>query len=110
MNFSKESDEDAAEKLITGIRGFTQSLEIPKLKDLPSIRKEDFPRIVELAVQNNSTPSNVRAITAEDYLRIIQQAYEDELVLKRRQFRFLHLEKADARVSAFSTFIASLKL
>jgi alcohol dehydrogenase class IV len=49
MNFANESDADeiAVEKLIVGIREFTQRLEIPKLKDLQSIRKEDFPRIVE---------------------------------------------------------------
>lgn len=79
MNFATESDTDdhAVEKLIFGMREFTQKLEIPKLKDLPGVRKEDFPRIAELAMQNNSTPSNVRAIKAEDYFNIVQQAYED---------------------------------
>lgn len=79
MNFAKDSDTDdeAVEKLITGIKDFTNRLEIPKLRDLPGLKREDFPRIVELAVQNNSTPSNVREITAEDYLRILEDAYED---------------------------------
>jgi alcohol dehydrogenase class IV len=78
MNFANEADEDesAVEKLIAGIHGFTKRLKIPKLKDLPGVRKEDFPRIVELAIENNSTPSNVREITAEDYLHILHQAYE----------------------------------
>jgi len=65
----------AVEKLIDGIEAFTHSLDIPKLKDLPGVREEDFPRIVELSVQNASTPSNVRTITAEDYLRILEEAY-----------------------------------
>ncbi|MDN3016210.1 iron-containing alcohol dehydrogenase [Paenibacillus sp. BSR1-1] len=79
MKFANESDSDesAVEKLLTGIREFTTKLEIPKLKDLPGIRKEDFSRIVELAVQNNSTPSNIRNIRAEDYWKILEQAYED---------------------------------
>lgn len=79
MKFANEtdSDESAVEKLLTGIREFTTKLEIPKLKDLPGIRKEDFSRIVELAVQNNSTPSNIRTIGAEDYRQILEQAYED---------------------------------
>jgi alcohol dehydrogenase len=78
MNFASEADMDevAVEKLLTGILEFTQILGIPKLKELPGVRKEDFPRIVELAVLNNSTPSNVREITAEDYLHILHQAYE----------------------------------
>ncbi|AQQ54856.1 iron-containing alcohol dehydrogenase [Planococcus lenghuensis] len=79
MEFARETDPDhaAVDKLVTGIRGFTRDLEIPRLKDLPNVRKEDFPQIVELAVQNNSTPSNVRSISAEDYLAILEHAYED---------------------------------
>jgi alcohol dehydrogenase len=79
MMFATESDSDesAVEKLITGIREFTTKLEIPKLKDLSGVQKEDFSRIVELAVQNNSTPSNIRTIGSEDYRQILEQAYED---------------------------------
>jgi alcohol dehydrogenase class IV len=79
MHFAAESDSDdtAVEKLLTGIREWTNQLEIPKLRDLPGIRKEDFERIVELAVQNNSTPSNVRTIGFEDYMSILQEAYDD---------------------------------
>lgn len=78
MQFATEADSNdtAVEKLISGIRQFTKQLEIPKLRDLPGVRVEDFSRIVELAVQNNSTPSNVREIGAADYLLILQEAYE----------------------------------
>ncbi|WP_047151750.1 iron-containing alcohol dehydrogenase [Aneurinibacillus tyrosinisolvens] len=77
MGFAKESDMDemAVEKLVEGIATFTEELQIPKLKDLPGVREEDFPRIVELAVHNSSTPSNVRSVTAADYLHILEQAY-----------------------------------
>jgi alcohol dehydrogenase class IV len=72
-----DTDDDAVEKLIKGIKEFTDKLEIPKLRDLPGINKDDFPKIVELALQNNSTPSNVREIGAEDYLSILEAAYAD---------------------------------
>lgn len=75
---SADSDEEAVEKLISGIRAWTSNLQIPKLKDLPGVSEKDFPRLVELAVQNGSTPSNVRAITAEDYMRIVEEAYTDQ--------------------------------
>jgi alcohol dehydrogenase class IV len=79
MHFAtaSDSDESAVDKLLTGIREWTQQLEIPKLRDLPGIRVEDFERIVELAVQNNSTLSNVRKIGYEDYMSILQEAYDD---------------------------------
>jgi len=72
-----DSNESAVEKLIAGIRQWTTNLEIPKLRDLPGVKKEDFNRIVELAVQNNSTPSNIRTIGTEDYRQILHEAYED---------------------------------
>lgn len=70
-----DSDDQAIDKLIGGIAALTESLHIPKLKDLPGIKEEDFPRIVELSLKNGSTPSNVRTVTAEDYLAILEEAY-----------------------------------
>ncbi|GGA40901.1 iron-containing alcohol dehydrogenase [Psychrobacillus lasiicapitis] len=77
MKFANDSDTEdmAVEKLIEGITSFTDQLKIPKLKDLPGVQEKDFPRIVELAMQNNSTPSNVRSVTSADYLKILENAY-----------------------------------
>lgn len=77
MRFAKDSDTDemAVEKLIEGITAFTKALEIPKFKNLTGVREEDFTRIVELAAQNGSTPSNVRVVAPADYLHILEQAY-----------------------------------
>ena len=79
MKFASDSDSDesAVENLIVGIREFTTTLEIPKLRDLPGVKEEDFDRIVELAVQNNSTPSNSRTIGADEYRIILENAYLD---------------------------------
>lgn len=65
MGFASDADteDQAIDKLIGGITELTQSLQIPRLKDLPGVREEDFPRIVELSMKNGSTPSNVRTIT-----------------------------------------------
>lgn len=81
MNFASDSDSDeiAVEKLIQGIVKLTESLNIPKLKDLEGVKKEDFPRVVELAMQNNSTSSNVRSINETDYMHILEQAYSDRI-------------------------------
>ncbi|WP_134684187.1 iron-containing alcohol dehydrogenase [Brevibacillus migulae] len=77
MGFASDidTDDDACEKLVEGIENWTQSLNIPRLRDLPGVKEEDFPRIVELSVKNGSTPSNVRTVTEGDYLRILQEAY-----------------------------------
>jgi alcohol dehydrogenase class IV len=80
MGFASSEDSNAVAvwNLIEGIRDFTRQLEIPRLKDLPGVTKEDFPKIVALAVQNGSTPSNIRPISSEDYLQILIEAFEDE--------------------------------
>ncbi|RKJ42940.1 iron-containing alcohol dehydrogenase, partial [Butyricicoccus sp. 1XD8-22] len=77
MAFAKDSDTDglAVEKLIIGIEAFTEELKIPKLRDLQYVSENDFQRIVELAVQNGSTPSNVRSISEIDYMNILESAY-----------------------------------
>ena len=77
MKFAKESESDevAVEKLIAGIAALTKELEIPKFKNLPGVQEKDFPRIVELAMQNGSTPSNVRTVTPSDYMQILEEAY-----------------------------------
>lgn len=77
MHFARESDSDelAVERLVNGIGRLTESLGIPQLRLLPGVSEADFDRLVELAVQNGSTPSNVRSITAADYRRVLEAAY-----------------------------------
>lgn len=77
MGFSKDldSDETAVKMLLTGIKEWTTALEIPTLRDLGYVRREDFSQLVELAFLNNSTPSNVRPITRADYAQILEAVY-----------------------------------
>lgn len=77
MNFASENDSEevAIEKLIDGLYNFTAQLDIPSLKDLGYVKEEDFDKMAELAVQNNSTSSNIRSINKSDYLMILKEAY-----------------------------------
>ncbi|WPZ19976.1 iron-containing alcohol dehydrogenase [Geobacillus subterraneus] len=70
-----DSDEKAVDLLINGIKAFTEKLHIPKLRDLPGVRREDFRKLAKLAMENGSTPSNVRTVTEEDYFLILEEAY-----------------------------------
>ncbi len=77
MRFANDTDSDerAVEKLIAGIFAFTRSLGIPLLSELPRISQEDFGRLVDLAYENGSTPSNVRSITKQEYRMILEETY-----------------------------------
>lgn len=78
MGFATDSDSDAkaVDKLLDGIAHWTTNLEIPRLRDLGYVKEADFDRLVDLAMENNSTPSNVRPITKADYRGILERVWE----------------------------------
>lgn len=77
MNFASaiDSEQLAVAKLLEGIGAWIAELGIPKLRDLAGVRVEDFGRLADLAFQNGSTKSNVRPITREDYLTLLEKTY-----------------------------------
>ncbi|OFW82058.1 MAG: alcohol dehydrogenase [Alicyclobacillus sp. RIFOXYA1_FULL_53_8] len=77
MGFAQEADADelAVTKLVDGIAEYTALLNIPTLRQLGYVQPSDFPRLVELAFQNGSTPSNVRPISKDDYAAILEATY-----------------------------------
>nr|WP_041694959.1 iron-containing alcohol dehydrogenase [Alicyclobacillus acidocaldarius] len=79
MGLAREEDgaERAAEALLAGLRTWLESLEIPKLRDLPGVNPSDFDRLAELAYENTSTPSNPRPMTVSDYRAVLEMAYAD---------------------------------
>jgi len=79
MGLAREEDsaERAAEALLTGLRTWLESLDIPKLRDLPGVRPSDFDRLSELAYENTSTPSNPRPMAVSDYRAVLEMAYAD---------------------------------
>jgi len=68
-------DMTAAEFFIQNIKKLSKRLGIPLFRDL-NIGKEQFDRISKMSFENNSTPSNPRKLGQEDYLNILENAYE----------------------------------
>ena len=68
-------DMTAAGFFIQNIKALSKRLEIPLFRDL-NIGKEQFDRISKMSFENNSTPSNPRRLGQEDYLNILENAYE----------------------------------
>ncbi|GMA50055.1 alcohol dehydrogenase [Alicyclobacillus contaminans] len=79
MQFASATDSTsvAVDKLVSGIARWTADLGIPKLRELPGVNPDDFPKLVELAYANGSTPSNVRSIDREGYRMLLEQAFAD---------------------------------
>lgn len=77
MHFAEDTDDDAdaCTKLISSLSDWLNQLDIPPLLELPGVDRADTERIVELALANNSTPSNIRTVTAGDYKAILERAF-----------------------------------
>ncbi len=71
------SKKSAAEKLIEKIFDLSVKLKIPTLKGL-GIGKDAFDLIAEYSFNNNSNSSNPRDLGIEDYVKILENAYEYE--------------------------------
>ncbi|QQE81056.1 iron-containing alcohol dehydrogenase [Alicyclobacillus sp. SO9] len=80
MGFANDADNDAeaVQKMLTGIHHLTRSLGIPTLRSLGYVKQDDFEKLVELAVKNTSTVSNVRPINAAEYRGILERVYAEK--------------------------------
>ena len=68
-------DMSSARFFIQNIKALSKKLGIPLFKDL-EIGKDQFEKISQMSFENNSTPSNPRELGQEDYLKILENAYE----------------------------------
>ena len=71
----EEDEETAALKLIEKIKALSLELNIPTFREL-GIPEDRFPEIARKSFANNSNPSNPREASEEDYLNILQNAYQ----------------------------------
>ncbi len=71
----QKNDMRAARSFILEIQNVSKRLGIPLFKDL-KIGKDQFEKISRMSFENNSTPSNPRKLGQEDYLKILENAYE----------------------------------
>jgi alcohol dehydrogenase len=68
-----ESPMDAALALVARLKTVSRDLSIPSFREL-NIPAKDFPLIAQMSFANNSNPSNIREVTAADYLDILGRA------------------------------------
>lgn len=67
--------EEAAMETVHALQKLCSDVGIPKMKDIPEIRPEDFEELSVASEKNVSTPSNPKPITAADYLELFKKAY-----------------------------------
>ncbi|MGC5323986.1 iron-containing alcohol dehydrogenase [Brevibacillus sp. SYSU BS000544] len=68
-------DKEATRMLVHALHEMAEEIGIPQFSSLDYVKLEDFAALAEASFINGSTPSNCREITAEDYLRLFEEAY-----------------------------------
>ena len=72
----EKDDNTAANLLIQRIKFLSRSLDIPSFKEL-GIKESEFFEIAQKSFENNSNPSNPREANVEDYLKILERAFQE---------------------------------
>ena len=75
VGIDEVDDMKASRSFIQLVKDLSKRLGIPLFKDL-KIGKDQFEKIAKMSFENNSTPSNPRELDQEDYLEILENAYE----------------------------------
>jgi alcohol dehydrogenase len=78
VGINQTDDMEASNAFIQLIADLSKRLGIPLFKDL-NIQKDQFDKIADMSLENNSTPSNPRALGKTDYLNILFNAYEKKI-------------------------------
>lgn len=68
----KEAAQAAVEKLFE----LSEKVNIPKFNQIERVNPADFPTLAENAKNNISDPSNAKEMTVQDYLAILEEAYQ----------------------------------
>lgn len=76
VGIEEEDDDTAAKELIQKIKSLSRSLGIPSFKEL-GIKESEFFEIAQKSFENNSNPSNPREANVEDYLIILERAFQE---------------------------------
>ena len=71
------SEKEAAYSCVDALKQLCRDVGIPKMREIDVIDPKDFRELAEASYRNISTPSNPRAITADDYYDLLNKAYYD---------------------------------
>ena len=67
----------AARQCVVAVRNMLRDLDIPSARRI-GLKKEDLEKLAEMAAGNVSVESNPRALEKEDFLKMFQNAFDDD--------------------------------
>lgn len=72
------TDEEFAMEGVNYIKELNRKLSIPRFSELKDITVDDFDEIAERSARNPLSDDNAREIKKEDYMKILEEAYNDK--------------------------------
>ncbi len=69
--------EEASRRLAQELANISSEIGIPKFSELEKVNPQDFEYLAEISEQNGSSKSNCRSISKNDYLKILQDCYNN---------------------------------
>ena len=72
------SDEEAAAKGVEALKTLYTDLGLPRMSDIPSVRKQDFPALARLATENICAPNQPVETGEAEYVMLLERAYAGE--------------------------------
>lgn len=75
VDTSSMTEEEAAYACVDALQQLSDDVKIPKMRDIPEIKPEDFEIIADASERNLSNPDNCRDITKADYIELLNKAY-----------------------------------
>lgn len=78
VDTSNMTEEEAAYACVDALQQLSEDVKIPKMSEIPEIKPEDFEIIADASERNLSNPDNCRPITKEDYVKLLNAAYNGE--------------------------------
>ena len=77
LDVKGKSDLEAANMLVDEIRKLCADLSIPKLREIENVDPKDFKALAKASFDCVSTPSNPRDISEDDFLALLNEAYNE---------------------------------
>lgn len=75
---SQGTEAERGKKAVDMVLQLFKGLQLPTLKSYAIVKEKDFSYIAKRAYENVLTLENVREVTAEDYITILEWAYKEE--------------------------------
>ena len=79
MGLKFESPAEGARAAVEAVKQLCKDVKLPAFKEL-GVDKGDFEKIAEMSVKNISTESNPRPMDKQDYLNVLNAAYDEVFV------------------------------